>query len=161
MKLQLFYTIANGGDGSANLEFWESAELAAWAEDHVEEGWGEPCNGCIEIDGDNLIHHEDVQTALGYFIENYMEDENANSKEVRAFRKKFFPHGLPPELKVMSIDAQYFGIYRVDHFGTHREQEVSTLLSKHFQYYANPVSEQQRFDDAQKFLDKVIAAITV
>lgn len=42
------------GDGSAYPTFFESERLTEMDQDLMHEGWGECCNGSIEIEGDNI-----------------------------------------------------------------------------------------------------------
>jgi hypothetical protein len=39
-KKVIYYSIRNGGDGSAYPYFYESEELAEWDQEHLTEGWG-------------------------------------------------------------------------------------------------------------------------
>ena len=40
-KLTLWYSVQNGGDGSAYPSFFETKELAEWDQDNQDEGFGE------------------------------------------------------------------------------------------------------------------------
>lgn len=53
-KLTLWYSVSNGGDGSAYPQFFETERLTEMDQELMEEGWGECCNGSIEIEGENL-----------------------------------------------------------------------------------------------------------
>lgn len=55
-KLTLYYSVQNGGDGSAYPQFMESLELAEWDQDHASEGWGESCTGSITLESDPPHH---------------------------------------------------------------------------------------------------------
>ena len=46
--MKLYYFVENGGDGSANVRFCESKEVAEIADDNQWEGWGEPSVGYVE-----------------------------------------------------------------------------------------------------------------
>ena len=56
-KLELYYSIQNGGDGSAYPEFFESAELAEWDQENplYDEGWAEDCSGTLRLESDSPI----------------------------------------------------------------------------------------------------------
>jgi hypothetical protein len=58
-KLTLYYSVSNGGDGSAYTQFCESEAIA---EMHQEiqselqgEGWGESCTGSITLESESPI----------------------------------------------------------------------------------------------------------
>lgn len=53
--LKLWYSIQNGGDGSAYPQFFESEALCRFDQDNMDEGWGEPCLGCIELQSESPI----------------------------------------------------------------------------------------------------------
>jgi hypothetical protein len=53
-ELRIWYSVSNGGDGSACPIFCESRALAEWHQDHIAGEWGKPCTGSILIHGDNL-----------------------------------------------------------------------------------------------------------
>lgn len=40
MKLKIFYSVQNGGDGSAYPKLMESKELAEFDQEYMDEGWG-------------------------------------------------------------------------------------------------------------------------
>jgi len=66
--MKIFYSIRNGGDGSAFPVFFDSKELAIFDQDNLDEGWGESCDGELTIQGDNLII-EDAKDKYWYLIE--------------------------------------------------------------------------------------------
>ena len=53
-KLTIYYSIDNCGDGPAYPRLYDTKELAEWHQEHLDEGWGEPCTGEIVVEGDNL-----------------------------------------------------------------------------------------------------------
>ena len=62
-KIKLHYSIRSGGDGSAHIQFMESEELAIWDQDNMDEGWGETCNGYVELSSKSrIILLEDIMT---------------------------------------------------------------------------------------------------
>lgn len=98
MNLTIFYSVRNGGDGSAYPTFMESGELADWDQDHMDEGWGEPCTGSFTVSSDSPITCVDkIVTKEQFFIERYAEEKlsKKREKEARKFIKEFFPNGLP------------------------------------------------------------------
>lgn len=52
--LVIWYSVRNGGDGSAYSTFFESKKLAQMDQEMMEEGWGEECIGSLTIEGDNI-----------------------------------------------------------------------------------------------------------
>lgn len=43
----VYYSIRNGGDGSAYLRYFLNEEDAIDDQENMDEGWGEPCYGSI------------------------------------------------------------------------------------------------------------------
>jgi len=111
MKLTLYYSVEDGGDGSAYPRWFETEELAEWHQNHLDDGWGEPCTGDITVEGNNLICTE-LRSKEGYYLELLLggyEDEN-QSKEREEFKAEFFPDG-PPEFTVKISRTNYYGVY--------------------------------------------------
>lgn len=52
--MRIYYSVSNGGDGSAYPTFYENEMLSDMAQSFEEE-WGEPCTGFLEIEGDNIV----------------------------------------------------------------------------------------------------------
>ena len=102
MKTTIYYSVQNGGDGSAYPMFVETKELARWDQDHMDEGWGECCSGELVIESDGPITVNDVMTEFGYMLQHFdfedlleKEPDENNKKEFIDFKSKFFPNGLP------------------------------------------------------------------
>lgn len=112
-KLTIYYSVENGGDGSAYPKWFDTEELAEWHQDHLYEGWGESCTGSIVVEGDNL-HCSELQSKEGYYLKLLLErcDED-DTKELNEFRSKFLPDGLP-EFSVKIIEPLYYGIFVED-----------------------------------------------
>ena len=47
-KKVVWYSIQNGGDGSAYLKWFLHEEEAEYDQENLDEGWGEPCMGSVE-----------------------------------------------------------------------------------------------------------------
>jgi len=107
-KLTLWYTVQNGGDGSAYPQFVESEELAEWDQDNMEEGWGESCTGSITVEGDNLTC-PDVESKEGYYLNLVCEDED--EEKAKKFKAEFFPDGLPEFTAKMIDDPHHYGVF--------------------------------------------------
>ena len=74
MKKRIYYSIQNGGDGSAYPRWMESEELARWDQDHMDEGWGESCDGYIEVQSDTEITVIDKLFTIEDMIKDKEED---------------------------------------------------------------------------------------
>ena len=89
-NLTVYYSVSNGGDGSAYPQFMESLELCEWDQDHMSEGWGESCTGSISFQSESPIFCLDkVVTKESYIIESVGEND------MEEFIEQFFPDGLP------------------------------------------------------------------
>lgn len=73
MKLKIWYSVQNGGDGSAYPIWMESEELAEWHQRNMDEGWGEPCTGYIEVQSDSKITVCEKLTTIEDLIERREE----------------------------------------------------------------------------------------
>jgi hypothetical protein len=73
MKKRLYYSIQNGGDGSAYPRWMESEELAEWDQRHMDEGWGEPCCGYLEVESDSEITFNEEITTVDDIIKEKEE----------------------------------------------------------------------------------------
>lgn len=110
MKQTFYYSVANCGDGSVSVNFFDSKELADWDEEHMAEGWGEPCVGSVSVDAENAdsIKLLEVVNALSYYLN--MRDEHdyvEEQEDIGAFVERFFPDGLP-EFIVDIYDENYY-----------------------------------------------------
>ncbi len=116
-KLTIFYSVQNGGDGSAYPQFMESKELAEWDQDHMDEGWGESCDGSLVVESDSQGHMEcnDTITAAAYYLEKMGDyDEEYPWEDKKDFEDTFFPNGIPElVVKIRPEDDSYYYIYEV------------------------------------------------
>lgn len=62
-KIKIWYSIRNGGDGSAMPKWFLTSEEAEQDQEDMYEGWGEPCTGMVETYIDSNIHNEAVRNA--------------------------------------------------------------------------------------------------
>lgn len=91
MEKTIYYSVQNGGDGSAYPRFMESKELAEWDQDHMSEGWGESCTGSITLEFDSPIFCKDkVLTKEEFLWDYYINGYNPNMEEAKEFFEKFF-----------------------------------------------------------------------
>lgn len=66
MKTTIWYSVENGGDGSAYPIFYETEKLADWDQNQQEEednGWAEHCVGCLTIEHYGPMSVDKVITA--------------------------------------------------------------------------------------------------
>ena len=99
--LTLYYSVGNGGDGSAYPEFMESMELAEWDQDHMSEGWGESCTGQITLESDSPITPKSEITTKESYYENSASYEKPYIRQ--EFIDQFFPNGLPEKLQNLKL----------------------------------------------------------
>jgi hypothetical protein len=105
-KLTVYYSVNNGGDGSAYPKWFESQELADWDQDNMYEGWGESCTGSISFTGDNLKCLDEIQTKEGLLAEYILEDDDLLEKYIN----KFFPDKKTPQFNVEIATNRYYNI---------------------------------------------------
>jgi hypothetical protein len=96
MELKIYYSVRNGGDGSAYPTFMESLELAEWDQEHMSEGWGESCTGSLILQSDSPITCKTkIVNKESYLIDKYFDNFNPKNKEMIEFIENFFSKGLP------------------------------------------------------------------
>jgi hypothetical protein len=87
MKTKIWYSVRNGGDGSAYPIFMEFKEMTELDQAFMDEGWGEDCNGYIEIESDgSLIFIDDVLT-LDQMIADEEDAYRPNARFIEALKK--------------------------------------------------------------------------
>ncbi len=101
--MKAYYSVTNGGDGSAYPHWYESQELADWDNDHQSEGWGETCTGSIEFTGEALF---DIKTKEGYLVDLYIDEDD----RFEEFKEEFFPDGIPA-FTMDILNKNYYGVY--------------------------------------------------
>lgn len=107
MELKLYYSVRNGGDGSAYPTFMSSQELADFDQDNMSEGWGESCTGSITLLSDSPITiKEKIETPESFFIN--LIDNDSEEEVLNDFVKQFFPNGKPTfRVETRPIDEEY------------------------------------------------------
>ncbi len=85
MITKVWYSVQNGGDGSAYPRFMESEAMTRLDQDHMDEGWGECCNGYIEIEHDEPIQVKKVMT-LDEMIANEKDRYRPNEELIEALK---------------------------------------------------------------------------
>ena len=56
--LKIWYSIQNGGDGSAYLSYFPTEAEAQDDQDNMDEGWGETCMGSVDTYEGSDTHNE-------------------------------------------------------------------------------------------------------
>jgi len=125
--MKIYYSVKDGGDGSAYPEFFDSDELADWHQEHLDEGWGEPCTGVLEVEGDNITCAE-ARCKEAYYLE-LLDDRNDNIEE---FKADFFPDGVPKFEVVLLENPKYYGV---------KIQGEDRIVFKKFSYPGNTSEE--------------------
>ena len=91
MQTKIFYSIQNGGDGSAYPHWFESKELAELDQEYLDEGWGESCTGSITIEHDGPIKIVDeIATVDGVIaeVEEELAEEYHSAFYIKHLREK-------------------------------------------------------------------------
>lgn len=86
-KTKIYYSVKNGGDGSAYIELMESKELCEIDQEYDNESWAEDCSGCITIESEGPIKICDEITSLDSVIKEEKEDVKdgyGNEKRLKA-----------------------------------------------------------------------------
>jgi len=102
MITKIWYSVGNGGDGSAYPYWFESEELAVLDQDYMDEGWGECCVGSLDIE------HEGPIKVL---------DKVITAEMVR------------DELQV-SITKTYYSVYEIERMKEHLEKVLEFIEGK-------------------------------
>jgi len=91
-KVVIYYSVQNGGDGSACPVFMETERIALMDQDLMLEGWGEPCVNSLTIHGNNIIV-DSIKTEkkfleeLKEMLEEVEEDDNDENEWTIKLRK--------------------------------------------------------------------------
>lgn len=68
-KIEIWYSVRNGGDGSAYPIFFLTEEESEYDQENMYEGWGETCNGMVETYIGSNCHQEAVENSNEQKIE--------------------------------------------------------------------------------------------
>lgn len=84
-KITIWYSVQNGGDGSAYPKWFLTERVVNQDQEDMDEGWGEPCCGSAETFVESDIHRSAVQNEAEYEIEaivkKYSDDFWPNLQE--------------------------------------------------------------------------------
>jgi hypothetical protein len=91
-SLTLYYSVNNGGDGSAYPQFTTNKDFARIHQEIVNlgEGWGEPCTGEITLESESeikiqssgqLITKDELKEGLSYIAESTSHYYRSGAKE--------------------------------------------------------------------------------
>lgn len=116
MKKTLYYSVQNGGDGSAYPKWFETMELANWHQEHEDEGWGECCTGSITVESNSVMVCDELLSAEQFYLELigefYPQHEAHTDPDIKAYVKKFFPDGIPFFIVAVKDESHYEVILR-------------------------------------------------
>jgi hypothetical protein len=103
-RLTLWYSVGNGGDGSAYPQFFENERLTEMDHDLMPEGWGKCCNGSIVIEGgdDMRVVSPHVITE-DEFVKELDRQINSNGDYYNKRLARQFKNELRPEPIVRNI----------------------------------------------------------
>jgi hypothetical protein len=95
-KLTIWYSVSNGGDGSAYPQWFETRKLAEMDQELMEEGWGEPCTGSISFEGNNIKCLEDITTTEKFIeeLDEIIEDKYGYTSKWKIEKAKEFKQEL-------------------------------------------------------------------
>lgn len=107
-SLTIYYSVNNGGDGSAYPSWYENQALADWNQEDQEEGWGEPCTGSITFESESpIVCKQEVVSPFVYLLGMLENDDMEIEDRHEEFIKEFFPDGLP-QFNVSTLDRCYY-----------------------------------------------------
>jgi hypothetical protein len=90
IRKKIWYSVHNGGDGSAYIVLMESEELARLDQHYQDEGWGEPCYGSITLESESEITVVDEVHTVDSMIEE-IEDELAQDYLIKYKKQGKYP----------------------------------------------------------------------
>ena len=94
--MKIYCSAENCGDGSVSISLFDNYGLAEWHQEHMDEGWGEPCITTISLKSDSPIHCEDIEGPIEFYIACISQLYGDEQWEDKAeFQALFFPDGLP------------------------------------------------------------------
>ncbi len=85
MITEIWYSVRNGGDGSAYPVWMESEELAELDQKWMDESWGECCNGCLKIESQHDIKVLNMVTVDDQIKEI---EEDLNEDYMKIYKKE-------------------------------------------------------------------------
>ena len=90
MITKIWYSVQNMGDGSAYPYFMESEAQCELDQKYMDEGWGESCVGCLEIESNSFITVKDIitikQQIKGLEEELEYDDSEDLKKHIKALK---------------------------------------------------------------------------
>ncbi len=63
VPVTIWYSVSNGGDGSAYPQWFLTEEETEYDQENMSEGWGETCNGSVETYMGSNIHKQAEQNS--------------------------------------------------------------------------------------------------
>ena len=84
MITKVYYSLANGGDGSG-YPIWFEDKICSEFHQSLQEGWGEDCSGYIEIESDGPVKVKEATSYKDYVNELKEELEECRHMFVAVF----------------------------------------------------------------------------
>lgn len=136
--LTLYYSVQNGGDGSAYPKLMSSQELADYDQENMDEGWGENCTGTFNLESDSPIICKDKITRPENFLIHLIQE--GSEEQINNFIAKFFPSGKPKftvKTRIINIESCKDYLYNDVYIGKQKVEEV----------FLNKKESGQKFED--------------
>lgn len=98
--MKIWYSVRNGGDGSAYPVFMECEEQAELDQKHMDEGWGESCAGYVEVESPSTkpitvkgittiaAQIKDLENTLSYSKPPYDKAPRAHLEALKKLQEK-------------------------------------------------------------------------
>jgi len=84
---KIYYSVSNGGDGSAYPVFFKTKRLADWHQENMVSGWGESCTGSLNVSY--------VDDHISFFFDKIFDDIEYEPETAKKYIAEFFPDGFP------------------------------------------------------------------
>lgn len=85
MKTELWYSVQNGGDGSAYPQLMESEAQCELDQRFMQDGWGESCVGCFVVESDGPVV---VKSVVIIAAQRKQIAEQLNEDHMRKYKRE-------------------------------------------------------------------------
>jgi hypothetical protein len=103
MTRSIYYSVNNGGDGSAYPHFFYDEKCAEVHQGLQREGFGEPCTGSITIHTRDYVEGQEILCSQAKTLEEYLEELKAEleyvTKAEAAYPTNSYYKGMPKVLQ--------------------------------------------------------------
>lgn len=94
IETKLWYSVQNGGDGSAYPLLMESEAQCNLDQEYMDEGWGEPCCGCFIVESDGPVVIKTRVTTI--------EDQLVDLEENKQYATKGWLKGIEDHIAALT-----------------------------------------------------------